>query len=189
VRIAALLLAWLLAACSASTAVPSTSSAVDPASPSTSSPTPAHTVAAADEPVPIGSVLPTELEGVELHTLTVGHDILERLPTHLGVAREKLEVAFASDHGARFVQMYAARLVGMPVVSLASGWAAIAYPPGVDDVEVSEEMIDGMAVTVVHSPGAAPRLGTFYLLPRGETLIVVQALEREIAEEALGSLP
>jgi len=139
--------------------------------------------------VPIGSVLPTELGGVELHTFAIGEEILARLAERLGVTIDELETAFASEHGARFMQIYALRLPGTDASALATGWAAIAYPPEVPDVAVSEETIDGRAVTVVHSPSASPRLGTFYLYGSGPTLFVVQALERDVAMEALGSLP
>ena len=67
--------------------------------------------------------------------------------------------------------------------------AAVAYPPDVTDVSVTDETIDDMAVTVVHAPSAAPRVGTFYLLPRDETLFVVQAFDRETAGEAFAGLP
>ena len=139
--------------------------------------------------LPFKPSCPASWAEVELHTFAVGQDILERLAAELGVAPEEIEAAYASEHGARFFQMYAIRLAGSPASSLATAWAAVAYPPDVSDVSVTEETIDGMAVTVVHAPSAAARLGTFYLLPRGETLLVVQAFDIETAEEALAALP
>ena len=121
---------------------------------------------------PLQAQLPGQLGGVELHTFAVGQDTLDRLAAARGVPRTDVEAAYASEHGARFFQMY-----------------AIAYPPDVTDVSVTEETIDGRAVTVVHAPSAAGRLGTFYVLPRDGTLFVVQALDRETAEEALAGLP
>jgi hypothetical protein len=41
----------------------------------------------------------------------------------------------------------------------------------------------------VDSPSARSRLGTFWLAWRAETLVVIQALERADAEEALAALP
>ena len=79
-------------------------------------------------------------------------------------------------------------LVWLLAACLASP-AAPSTPPDVDDVEVGEETIDGTAITIVHSPSASPRLGTVYLYASGATLFVVQALERDVAVEALGSLP
>lgn len=139
--------------------------------------------------MPIGSVLPTKLGGVELHTFAVGQDILDRLAAEIGVAPDEIEAAYASEHGARFLQIYVIRLSGIPGAVLAAGWSVAAYPPEVDDVVVSDQTIAGRAVTAVHAPSAAARLGTFYLLPRGETLFVVQALDHDVAAEAIGSLP
>jgi hypothetical protein len=182
-----LILPIVLGACSvAAPAEPSQSpSAI--ATPRASATTAA--VATPEELPPLQAQLPSQLGEVELHTFAVGQDILDRLAATLGVARAEVEAAYASEHGARFFQTYAIRLAGSPASSLATAWAAVAYPPDVTDVSVTEEAIGGSAVTVVHSPSAASRLGTFYLLPRDETLIVVQAPERVIAEEALAALP
>jgi len=182
-----LLLPMVLGACSvAAPAEPSQSpSAV--ATPSAGA-TPA-TSATPEELPPLQAQLPSQLGGVELHTFAVGPDILDRLAAELGVAPEAIEAAYASEHGARFFQMYAIRLAGSPASSLATSWAAVAYPPDVSDTSVMEETIDGRAVTVVRAPSAAARLGTFFLLPRDETLLVVQAFDHETAEEALAALP
>jgi hypothetical protein len=134
-------------------------------------------------------VLPTTLGGVELHTFEVGHDILERLAAEIGVPRDQIEMAWASEHGVRFLQMYAVRLAGTPAASLATAWEAAAYPPDVEDVVVSDQTIGGRRVTVVHAPGAATRLGTFYVLAQDEILTVVQAMDSEVAAEAIASLP
>ena len=186
-RVPALILPIVLVACSvAAPAEPSQSpSAI--ATPSASV-TPAASATAEDLP-PLQAQLPSQLGGVELHTFAVGQDILDRLATHLGVEPEEVEAAYASEHGARFFQMYAIRLARSPASSLATAWAAVAYPPDVTDVSVAEETLDGRVVTVVNAPSAAARLGTFYLLPRDETLLVVQAFDRETAGEALSALP
>jgi hypothetical protein len=141
-----------------------------------------------DAVTPLEALLPTELEGVELHTFAVGEDILARLATTLDVIPEELETAFASDHGARFLQMYAVRLRGATADALADGWRVVAYPPDADDVTVGDETIDGRTITVVDSASTRSRLGTFYLGPRGDTLIVVQAFDFSVAVEALASL-
>jgi len=145
--------------------------------------------ATASEPPSLQTLLPAELDGVELHTFAVGEDILARLAADMGVSRDQLSTAFASDHGSRFVQTYAIRLPGTGASELAAGWTAVAYPPDLSDVVVTEETIDGRPITVVHSPSASPRLGTFYLDSRGDALIVVQALDSDVASEVLASIP
>jgi hypothetical protein len=144
--------------------------------------------ATASQPPSLRTLLPAELDGVELHTFAVGEDILARLAADTGVSSDQLMTAFASDHGSRFVQTYAMRLPGTPASALAAGWAAVAYPPDVSDVAVRNEAIDGRPITVVHSPSASPRLGTFYLDSRGDALIVVQAFDSNLASEVLASV-
>jgi hypothetical protein len=187
VRVRALILPIVLGACSAAAPAEPPQSPPAVATPSASA-TVAPVATSRDLP-PLQGQLPSQLGEVELHTFAVGQDILDRIAAHLGVAPEEIEAAYASEHGARFFQMYAIRLPASPASLLATAWAAAAYPPDVSDVSVTEETIDGRAVTVVHAPNAAARLGTFYVLPREETLLVVQALEREVAEEALAGLP
>jgi hypothetical protein len=138
---------------------------------------------------PIEALLPRELDGVQLHTFAVGEDILARLSINLGVTPDELETAFASDHGARFLQMYAIRLRGTTADALADGWSAVAYPPDTSDVAVADEEVDGRTITVVDSPSTRSRLGTFYLDRRGDALIVVQAFDFNVAVKALASLP
>ena len=132
-------------------------------------------------------MLPIELAGVELHTFAVGEDILARLADALGVPVTELETAFASEHGARFFQMYALRLHGTDAASLAATWAAVAFAPDVTDVSVSDAMLADRMVTVVESP-ELPSVGTFYLDPRDDILVVVQAFDVGVAEEALGAV-
>jgi hypothetical protein len=143
----------------------------------------------ASEPTAVDAALPAELDGVELHTFAVGEDILARLAAALGVAPDELETAFASDHGARFLQMYAIRLSEATADALADAWGAVAYPADATDVTVADETLDGRTITVVDSPSTRSRLGTFYLDRRGDTLIVVQAFDFSVAVEALASLP
>ena len=137
----------------------------------------------------VEAVLPRELDGVDLHTFAVGEDILARLASRFGVVPDELETAFASDHGARFLQMYAIRLPGKTADELAEGWSLVAYAPEADDVAIAGETIDGSPITVVDSPSTRSRLGTFYLDRRGDTLIVVQAFDFNVAVEALSSIP
>jgi DNA-binding beta-propeller fold protein YncE len=84
--------------------------------------------------------------------------------------------------------MYAVRLRGATADALADGWRVVAYPPDADDVTVADETIDSRTITVVDSASTRSRLGTFYLGPRGDTLIVVQAFDFSVAVEALASL-
>ena len=186
-RVRALILPIVLAACSVATPAEPSQSPTAAATPGARA-TPAVAATSEDLP-PLQGQLPSELGGVELHTFAVGQDILERLAAELGVAQDEVEVAYASEHGARFFQMYAIRLAGSPAGALATAWAAVAYPPDVRDASVTEEKVEGRAVTVVHAPSAAARLGTFSLLPRDETLFVVQAFDIETAREALAGLP
>lgn len=185
-RVRALILPIVLASCSAAAPAEPSQSPDAAATPSAKATPP---VAATPEDLPpLQAQLPSQLGSVELHTFAVGQEILERLAANLRVAPNEIEAAYASEHGARFLQMYAIRHAGSPASSLATAWAAVAYPPDESDVSVTQEMIDGRTVTVVHAPSAAARLGTFYLLPRDETLFVVQAFDGETAEEALAAL-
>ncbi len=180
-----------LAACAATPGSSSRTASESP-SPSVSASATASVPSAepsASEVTPIGAVLPSEIGGVELHTFPVGEDILARLAARLSVATDELEAAFASDHGARFVQMYAVRLPGTTADALADAWGAVAYPPDVADVGIAEETMNGRPIIVVDSPSTASRLGTFYLDRRGETLIVVQAFDLDVAVAALASMP
>jgi hypothetical protein len=138
---------------------------------------------------PIEATLPTLLGAVELHTFAVGQDILLRLADRLAVSGDAFEVAYASEHGARFLQIYALRLDETDAEALSAAWAEAAYPPDVSDIEVADDEIEGRAVTVVDAPSARSRLGSFYLRAVDETLFVVQAFDREVAAEALSALP
>ena len=182
------ILTCLLAACSASSAAPSATPPAERTASSTVAESAAEASATSGEPAPIGSVLPTTLGDVELHTFAVGQDILARVAEELGVAPTDLEVAFASDHGARFVQMYALRLPGTDAATLAATWVAVAFPPDVTDVSVSERTVADRPVTVVDSASLAS-VGTFYVDPRDDVLIVVQAFDVEVAEEAFTAVP
>jgi hypothetical protein len=181
-------LACLLAACSASPAAPATTTSPHPSGHGTVAPASADASATGDEPGPIGSALPVTLTGIELHTFAVGEDVLDRMAAELGVMRTDIEVAFASDHGARFVQMYALRLRGTDAAELAATWADAAFPPDITDVSVSEGTIAGRMVTIVES-ASLPSVGTYYLDPRDDILIVVQAFDVETATEALAAVP
>ena len=52
---------------------------------------------------PIEQSLPTHLGGVELHTFAVGQDILLRLADSMAVDAAAFEIAYANEHGARFL--------------------------------------------------------------------------------------
>ena len=140
-------------------------------------------------PLPLTELLPTQLAGVELHTFVVGQDIVARLAERLGSDVDRIEVRNASEHGARFFQTYAVRLAGTDGSVLLDAWSDVAYPPEIADVTVNNEDIGGHSVTVVNSPSAAARLGTFYAYERADTLLVVQASDPEVAAEVLLALP
>jgi hypothetical protein len=191
VRIAILAVIGLLTAC---TAEPSATvervEASDAVRPTTSSAAASSSPAAASASVPpIDDLLPVELGGTELHTFQTGRDLLGRLAVELGLAPDDLEVDYASEHGARFLQMYAIRAPGTSGAELADAARAAAYLPSIGTIQATEETIGGRAVTVVHSEAEAPFVGTFFITTTGDTLLVVQAMERSIAEEALASLP
>ncbi len=153
--------------------------------------------AAADAPTPSASVplapldayLPVELAGIELHTFAVGQDILERMAASLGTDAGAFDARYASEHGARFIQMYAIRLAGADGLALLDALAASAYSDETTDVEVREETIGTHEVTVIDAPSARARIGTFYAYALGSTLVVVQAFEPDDAAEALAALP
>ena len=155
--------------------------------------TPAEVVPSAEpsttDATALEAALPRELDGLELHTFPVGEDILARLAIKFGVAPDELETAFASEHGARFLQMYAIRLSGKTANELAEGWSLGLVSPEVDDVAIAGETIDAAPITVVDSPSTRSRLGTFYLDRHEDTLIVVQAFEFTDAVEALAAIP
>ncbi len=152
----------------------------------TASPPPNPT--AAEPARPLAEVLPTRLGDVELHTFETGRDLLGRLAAELDVPPMELEVAFASEHGARFVEMYAIRLAGRSAAELAEAIEPAAYIVR-DDVVVSSDVIDDTAVTVIDSPSEGLQVGTYYLVVLDETLIVIRTFERTDAEDALAALP
>jgi hypothetical protein len=181
-------LACLLAACSAAPAAPSATPTPEPSAQGTVTPAATAPPAPSSEPAEIGSALPSTLDGVELHTFAVGEDLLARLAERLGAARSDLDAEFASDHGARFVQMYALRLPGTDAAQLATTWAVVAFPPDVSDVSVSGATLANRTVTVIES-ASLPGVGTYYLDPRDDILVVVQAFDVEVAAEALAAVP
>jgi hypothetical protein len=146
--------------------------------------------AATGEPTerPLDALLPTELGGVQLHTFAVGQDNLQRLAARIGMGVGDLEVRYASEHGARFLQTYAIRAPGVAGSELAEAWAGVAYPPEVTDVGQTEQIIGDTEVRVSHAPSAGARLGTFYAFSAGETLLVVQAFDPAVAAEAIAAL-
>lgn len=134
-------------------------------------------------------MLPSTLGGVELHTFAVGQDIVERLAARLAVGTDQLEVRYASEHGARFLQMYALRVPGATGAQLVEEWVAVAYPPDVTDAASTQQSVAGKTVTFVSAPSAASRIGSFHVYSSGDTLLAVQAFDTEVAEEALAALP
>ena len=164
-----------------------------PATPSatvsqTQSPSPSSSIAPSAPP-PVGDLLPDELDGVELHTFAVGQDVIDRLVTRLGITQPDLEAAYASEHGARFLQMYAIRVPAIEGPSVLDAFVASAYGPGEGNVTVAEQAVGGKPVTVVAQPATVARLGAFYATVTGDTLLVVQAFDPNVAADALAALP
>ncbi|MDQ2933914.1 MAG: hypothetical protein M3R49_02845 [Chloroflexota bacterium] len=132
-------------------------------------------------------MLPVRIGSTELHTFPVGQDWLARLASKLGIGTKPVAVAYASDHGAAFVQMYAIRVEGIDAGRLLGRLVAVAYPSG--DVEVTSKLIAGRNVTVINQPTTAYRLGTFYAFAAGDTLIVAEAFAEPVVERAFQALP
>ena len=132
-------------------------------------------------------MLPVRIGTTVLHTFPVGQDWLARLGSQLGVSRSGLDVAYASDHGAAFVQMYAIRAAGRDTPRLLTALAAVAYPTGTADV--SSKTIAGREATVINQAETASRLGTFYAFGIGDTLIVAEAFAEPVVERAFEALP
>ena len=138
---------------------------------------------------PVGDYLPAELDGVELHTFAVSQDVTGRLAQLAGVDIGELELAYASEHGARFIQVIAARAPGVSPERLRALFPAAAFPPDGADAEVTQAELAGTAVSAVSSPATVSRLGTYYLLVRDDALVVVQSFDPADAEDAIAALP
>ena len=188
----AVTVAMMVAACSAQEPSPTDAAGRATEQPvSTSAPrqptiTPSATVESTRQP--LDAMLPTELGGVELHTFPVGQDSMQRLASRFGLDLADLDVRYASEHGARFLQMYAIRAPGISAPDLIEAWAAVAYPAEVTDAAHSQQVIGRTAVRVSHAPSAAARLGTYYAFSLDDTLLVVQAFEPAVAAEAVAAL-
>lgn len=183
------MLALLLAACSGPPVPPRTDQSPSPSPSVAASRTLPETTAPIVAERSLDDMLPAELGGVELHTFAVGEDALERLAVRLGLRPEELGVRNASEHGARFLQMYAIRAPGVSGRELLEAWDEAAYPEDILDATSTQRTVSGKAVTATHSPSAASRLGTYYSYSVADTLLVVQAFDREVAAEALAALP
>ena len=180
-----LILALTAAACAVPAASPVATAVQVPTERPTASARPSP---AASEPArPLAEELPTHLGEVELHTFETGRDLLGRLAAELDVPPQDLEVAYASEHGARFVEMYAIRLAGRSSAELAQALEPAAYIAR--DATVSADVIDGTAVTVIDSPSEGSQVGTSYLVVLDETLVVIRTFERADAQDALAALP
>lgn len=167
------------------------------ASPIGSSPPPAMerlspSPSASGSPSPsigLAELLPTSLNGVELHSFAVGGDILKRLAAALGVPPTAVEAAYASEHGARFFQSYALRVAGVDGQHLLDAFSASAYDPTEGDVTRDEATVGGRPVTVVTQASTAARLGTFYAYLVDDVLLVVQSFDPVVADEVIAALP
>ena len=166
---------------------PSRGAAVLPSAPR--SPEPPAVTAEPSSVTSLASLLPQQLDGTELHTFAVGQDIIARVAERMEVSPDQMEVAYASDHGAQFLQMYALRLADVDARQLADAWAAAAYPPATPDVTRANAEIGGRPATVVTAESVAGRLGTFYLYATDGVLVVAQAFDADTAALGLAALP
>lgn len=137
----------------------------------------------------LSSLLPVELDGVEAHTFPVAQDLLARLAAALEVPVASVDAAYSSEHGARFIQMLAIRVPGIGAEDVLAVLPRVAYPPVASEPEVNSDTLAGRDVVVVNHPDLAFRLGTFYGFTDGGALIVVETLERDAAEAAIGAMP
>ncbi len=138
----------------------------------------------------VADLLPTELDGLQAHTFAVAQDLVGRLAARVGTSVDQLETAYASEHGARFIQMIAIRAPGTPAERLLDLLPEVAYAAAPPEGQVVEtDVVAGTDVTVIHHPQLSARLGTFYGFVRGGALIVVQTFDRESAEVAISALP
>ena len=192
---AALAISAALAACASAVGSAGGSVSVPPSIPEASA-----TAAASDKESPAPSatqdtrslqgLLPSDFGGAEAQTFAVGQDMLARLADERSLAPNELEVAFASDHGTAFVQMYALRAAGHSADEILAAMPAAAYPedsPG--SITVSGQSLAGRTVTVISDPAESARIGTFYCLADGDVLIVAQVLDPAVAETAFEELP
>ncbi|HET7521452.1 MAG TPA: hypothetical protein VFK61_07945 [Candidatus Limnocylindria bacterium] len=139
---------------------------------------------------PLQSLLPSDFRGTEAHTFAVGEEMLAALADAVDARRPDLDVAFASDHGPAFVQMFAIRADGVDPMALLAALPAAAYRGAqADSISVTRGGLGGHDLTVISQPEQAPRLGTFYAFADGGTLIVVQALAEPVAEAAIEAMP
>ncbi|HEY7463380.1 MAG TPA: hypothetical protein VH987_02955 [Candidatus Limnocylindria bacterium] len=195
-----LLLATLVAACSGATGAGTATAALPTPSLSATSSEPSATASAAGsssqqpspaaDDRPLQDLLPADFADTEAHTFAVGQEMLAALAAGVGASPDDLEVAFASDHGPAFVQMFAIRIAGHEPQELLDALPEAAYPEETpDSIVVDEAQLGGRDVTVISQPEEVARLGTFYALIDGGTLIVAQTLAEEVAAAAIEALP
>lgn len=144
-----------------------------------------HTSQPTPDERPLQNLLPAEFRGVEAHTFPVGQDMLERLALAIGIRRRALEVAYASDHGPAFVQMFAVRAPGGDPLELLEALPHAAYPDAADGAIIAARIqLGDHRVTAISDPSAASSIGSFYAQVDGRTLIVAQSFAEPVAEAA-----
>lgn len=158
-----------------------------PRTPSGSSSSDTFSSSGADQ-ADITELLPRALAGVELHTFAVGRDMLARLAATLGLEDSDLEVAFASEHGARFFQAYAVRAPAVDADRLLEAFANSAYDMADGEVTTSDVVVGGRPVTLVFQASTAARLGTYYAYTADGVIFIVQAMDPAVADEVLAAL-
>ena len=99
-----------------------------------------------------------------------------------------VEVACASEHGARFFQTYALRAPDVDGRRLLDAFVSSAYDAADGEVIREEATVGGRSVTVVSQPASAERVGTFYAYLRDDVLIAVQSIDPAVADEVIAAI-
>ncbi len=125
-----------------------------------------------------------------LHTFGVAQDVLARLADAAGVELDELDVAYASEHGARFIQAFAVRSPSVPADELLELFPDAAYGDEASEGRSTRtEVLGGRDVLIVENAALMPRLGIFHGLVHGGALIVVQAFTTADAAAMISALP
>ncbi|HEX2141987.1 MAG TPA: hypothetical protein VHK28_06890 [Candidatus Limnocylindria bacterium] len=163
IRLAATAACLLLAGCAPAVSAPPPPSGTSiPSPPATSVLTPGESSTAAGLR-DLQDLLPADFGGVEAHTFPVGQDMLARLAAELGVEDDDVQVAFASDHGPAFIQMFAMRVVGSTADQVADALTRTAYPAEAQP-RVSSLRLADRDLAVIRDEALATQRGTFYVL-------------------------
>jgi hypothetical protein len=209
-------LAVIVAACG-STASPSPSRAAS-SSPSPTSPSPSLGPSSSSAPSVSGAVgspapsidvhgapelearLPTRLGGTELTTVSLSGDTFiatggdagqgQLLDLLDGLGRRPADLSVAEAHdpsGLLVLQVGLFRVAGADPDALAAAWLAAQQAAEGNRLRVGEATIDGRTVTTLEDP-AREIGGDTYIVPMGDTLVLVRADDQALVAEALAAI-